>query len=196
MLYAPPVDGVAASRRRRPSRVERHRRLCATDYALAIANSSIATTRRTSARPTTTGPFSFTRRNSRDQFEVAFGRSMLFGNGLSALLTLMAHLGVARCAVRRWSARRGGWRTAPALAGLAGVLRRAWRGLHVDRGVHPAAIRPAARASRLFVDGHLFSLLLGTGLGAAWSRRLGDPDSRGHDRACSDCRPCAVCRWC
>jgi hypothetical protein len=41
-------------------------------------------------RPTTDDrPFFFHTTKLRDQFQVAFGRSMLFGNGLSALLTLM-----------------------------------------------------------------------------------------------------------
>ena len=41
-------------------------------------------------RPTTDDrPFFFHTTKLEDQFQVAFGRSMLFGNGLSALLTLM-----------------------------------------------------------------------------------------------------------
>src|SRR5207342_2654274 len=41
-------------------------------------------------RPTTDDrPFFFHTTKLKDQFQVAFGRSMLFGNGLSALLTLM-----------------------------------------------------------------------------------------------------------
>src|SRR5204863_5714478 len=35
-------------------------------------------------------PFFFHTTRLRDQMQVAFGRSMLFGNGLSALMTLMA----------------------------------------------------------------------------------------------------------
>src|SRR4030095_16258587 len=35
-------------------------------------------------------PFFFHTTKIRDQFQTAFGRSMLFGNGLSALMTLMA----------------------------------------------------------------------------------------------------------
>src|SRR5262249_49021702 len=42
-------------------------------------------------RPTTDDrPFFFNTTKLKDQFHVAFGRSMLFGNGLSALLTLLA----------------------------------------------------------------------------------------------------------
>src|SRR5581483_8345851 len=41
-------------------------------------------------RPTTDDrPFFFHTTKLKDQFQVAFGRSMLFGNGLSALLTLL-----------------------------------------------------------------------------------------------------------
>src|SRR4029453_13825798 len=41
-------------------------------------------------RPTTDDrPFFFHTTKLEDQFDVAFGRSMLFGNGLSALLTLL-----------------------------------------------------------------------------------------------------------
>src|SRR5437763_14399212 len=41
-------------------------------------------------RPTTDDrPFFFHTTKLQDQFQVAFGREMLFGNGLSALLTLM-----------------------------------------------------------------------------------------------------------
>ena len=43
----------------------------------------------TSVRRPTIGRSSSTRRSCENQFQVAFGRSMLFGNGLSALLTLM-----------------------------------------------------------------------------------------------------------
>ena len=42
-------------------------------------------------RPTTDNrPFFFHTTRIQDQFHIAFGRSMLFGNGLSALMTLMA----------------------------------------------------------------------------------------------------------
>ena len=52
-------------------------------------------------RPTTDDrPFFFHTTKLKDQFQVAFGRSMLFGNGLSALLTLMGISGGARRAVR------------------------------------------------------------------------------------------------
>src|ERR1019366_5335989 len=41
-------------------------------------------------RPTTDDrPFFFHTTKLRDQFDVAFGRTMLFGNGLSALMTLL-----------------------------------------------------------------------------------------------------------
>jgi hypothetical protein len=49
-------------------------------------------------------PFFFHTTRLRDQLQVAFGRSMLFGNGLSALMTLMAISTGARRAVCDWPA--------------------------------------------------------------------------------------------
>jgi hypothetical protein len=130
---------------------------------------------RSDVRPTTDDrPFFFHTTKLKDQFDVAFGRSMLFGNGLSALLTL---LGISLALV-----------VAFVLLPLA----------IADRGVrHPAgwldwlAYFGALGAGFMLIEvsllqrfvlllGHpvysltvtLFSLLLGTGLGAAWSRRF------------------------
>ena len=53
-------------------------------------------------RPTTDDrPFFFHTTKLEHQFSVAFGQTMLFGNGLSALLTLLGISGDARPAVRR-----------------------------------------------------------------------------------------------
>ena len=126
-------------------------------------------------RPTTDDrPFFFHTTKLRHQLDVAFGRSMLFGNGLSALMTLLA---ISSGLVAAF---------------LLGPL------LLVDRGVrHPRGwiawlvyfgalgagfmlIEVAVLQRFVLLLGHpvysltvtLFSLLLGTGLGAAWSRRL------------------------
>jgi hypothetical protein len=132
-------------------------------------------------RPTTDDrPFFFHTTKLQNQMSVAFGRSMLFGNGLSALMTLLM-ISAALVVVF-----------------VIGPL------LVVDRGVrHPRgwlawlAYFGALGAGFMLVEvsvlqrfvlllGHpvysltvtLFSLLLGTGMGAAWSRRFGDEELR------------------
>jgi Spermine/spermidine synthase domain len=128
-------------------------------------------------RPTTDDrPFFFHTTKLKNQFDVAFGKAMLFGNGLSALMTL---LGISVTLV---------------IVFVFGPL------LIADRGVsHPAgwwawlAYFGALGAGFMLIEvsvlqrfvlllGHpvysltvtLFSLLLGTGLGAAWSRTFDD----------------------
>ena len=88
----PAIDGI------RPP-IDRGRRLVVDgtstgDYArLILAADREAVLRRAiphDIRPTTDDrPFFFHTTKLENQFEVAFGRSMLFGNGLSALLTLL-----------------------------------------------------------------------------------------------------------
>ena len=106
-------------------------------------------------RPTTDDrPFFFHTTRLRDQLQVAFGRSMLFGNGLSALMTLMAIsamlvvLFVIGPLARRRRAPGRGWG-----AWLA-LLRRARRRLHAARGGAAAAVRAAARPPGVFADRH------------------------------------------
>ncbi len=124
-------------------------------------------------RPTTDDrPFFFHTTKLRDQFQVAFGRSMLFGNGLSALLTLMA-ISVVLVAL---------FVVAPlALAGgppSSGWL--AWLAYFGALGAGFMLIEVAVLQRFVLLLGHpvysltvtLFSLLLGTGAGAAWSRRI------------------------
>ena len=89
-----------------------------------------------------------------DQFEVAFGRTMLFGNGLSALLTLIGISGGARRAVRHRPAGADRPRAARhRLAALARLLRLPRRRLHADRGRAAAAVRAAARPPGVLADG-------------------------------------------
>ncbi len=129
-------------------------------------------------RPTTDDrPFFFHTTKLTDQFQVAFGRSMLFGNGLSALLTLM---GIAATLVVLFvigplvAVRAGG-----------GAPTRGWFGWLVYFGALGAGfmlIEVSLLQRFVLLLGHpvysltvtLFSLLLGTGAGAAWSRRF-DP---------------------
>jgi hypothetical protein len=127
-------------------------------------------------RPTTDNrPFFFHTTKLEHQLQVAFGRSMLFGNGLSALLTLMGISG--------------------SLVILFVVLPLGLTGGNRPRGWFPWLLYfGALGAGFMLIEvsmlqqfvlllGHpvysltvtLFSLLLGTGLGAAWSRRLEGP---------------------
>ena len=106
--------------------------------------------------PTTDNrPFFFHTTKIRDQFQTAFGRSMLFGNGLSALMTLMAisvtfvTLFVVGPLLLSGSELRGSrW---PRWLGYFGML---GAGLHADRSGAAAAVRAAARASGLLADRH------------------------------------------
>ena len=126
-------------------------------------------------RPTTDDrPFFFHTTKLRDQISVAFGRSMLFGNGLSALMTLLAISALLVAifvvgpllVVERGHARPPGWR--------------AWLLYFGALGAGFMLIEVSVLQRFVLLLGHpvysltvtLFSLLLGTGLGAAWSRRF------------------------
>ena len=137
-------------------------------------------------RPTTDDrPFFFHTTKLADQFQVAFGRSMLFGNGLSALLTLM---GIAGALVVLF--------VVVPLALAGGRRPPSWLAFLVYFGALGAGfmlIEVAVLQRFVLLLGHpvysltvtLFSLLLGTGIGAAWSRRLAGPGlvSRKRDHA-------------
>jgi hypothetical protein len=124
-------------------------------------------------RPTTDDrPFFFHTTKLRDQFQVAFGRSMLFGNGLSALLTL---LGISTALVLLFI-------IGPLL--FAGGTRAdrwlAWLIYFGALGAGFMLIEVALLQRFVLLLGHpvysltvtLFSLLLGTGIGARWSRQV------------------------
>ena len=126
-------------------------------------------------RPTTDDrPFFFHTTKLRDQFQVAFGRSMLFGNGLSALLTLM---GISAALVVLFV-------LGPLLIAGSGDVRgwRAWLVYFGALGAGFMLIEVTVLQRFVLLLGHpvysltvtLFSLLLGTGLGAALSRRISD----------------------
>jgi hypothetical protein len=127
----------------------------------------------TDLSPTTDDrPFYFHTTKIEHQFRTAFGRSMLFGNGLSALMTLMM-ISVAVVVVF-------------VLAPLAIASRSlppgwfAWLAYFGALGAGFMLIEVSILQRFVLLLGHpvysltvtLFSLLLGTGLGAAWSRRL------------------------
>jgi spermidine synthase len=119
-------------------------------------------------------PFYFHTTKLQDQFQVAFGKSMLFGNGLSALLTLM---GISASLVLLFV-------LGPlALVGVGGAPRWfAWLVYFGALGAGFMLIEVSVLQRFVLLLGHpvysltvtLFSLLLGTGIGAAWSRRLDD----------------------
>jgi hypothetical protein len=148
------------------------------DYArliLAADREQFYATYRSDIRPTTDDrPFFFHTTKLADQFDVAFGRSMLFGNGLSALMTL---LGISTGLVAlfivgplalsaRTTGRPRGWL--------------AWLVYFGALGAGFMLIEVSVLQRFVLLLGHpvysltvtLFSLLLGTGLGAAWSRRF------------------------
>lgn len=165
-MPAPAADGGAAPRDAGP------------DYArliLAADRQQFYERYRQDVTPTTDDrPFFFHTTKLADQFGVAFGRSMLFGNGLSALLTLMGISGgLVFLFVLVPLVAAGGYRTPRWLPTLAyfGAL-----------GAGFMLVEVAILQRFVLLLGHpvysltvtLFSLLLGTGLGAAWSRRVGD----------------------
>src|SRR6185295_12263130 len=119
-------------------------------------------------------PFYFHTTKLKNQFEVAFGRSMLFGNGLSALMTL---IGISGALVALF--------VIGPLAVAGGPLPRGWFGWLAYFGALGAGfmlIEVAVLQRFVLLLGHpvysltvtLFSLPLGTGAGAAWSRRVPD----------------------
>ncbi|HEY3044434.1 MAG TPA: hypothetical protein VGJ39_10435 [Vicinamibacterales bacterium] len=129
-------------------------------------------------------PFFFHTTKVGDQFQTAFGRSMLFGNGLSALLTLMAISAalvllfiVGPLLLAAFNPPEGGHH-------VRGLPHRwaAWLAFFGALGAGFMLIEVAVLQRFVLLLGHpvysltvtLFSLLLGTGLGAAWSRRFPD----------------------
>src|SRR5688500_18196055 len=126
-------------------------------------------------RPTTDDrPFFFHTTRLANQFQVAFGRSMLFGNGLSALLTLF---GISAALVLLFIVAPlllGGERPRPGWAG--------WLAYFGALGAGFMLLEVALLQRFVLLLGHpvysltvtLFSLLLGTGIGSLVSRRFTD----------------------
>jgi spermine/spermidine synthase len=130
---------------------------------------------RADVRPTSDDrPFFFHTTKLEHQFDVAFGKSMLFGNGLSALMTL---LGISGALVVLFV-------IGPlVLTGRGQAHPRGWFAWLVYFGALGAGfmlIEVSVLQRFVLLLGHpvysltvtLFSLLLGTGMGAAWSRRF------------------------
>jgi hypothetical protein len=125
-------------------------------------------------RPTTDDrPFFFHTTRIEHQFGLAFGRGMLFGNGLSALLTLM---GISACLVALFI-------VGPLVVAGRGLLRSGWpRWLAYFSclGAGFMLIEVAVLQRFVLLLGHpvhsltvtLFSLLLGTGIGSFVSRAI------------------------
>jgi hypothetical protein len=136
---------------------------------------------RADIRPTTDDrPFFFHTTKIRDQFDVAFGQKMLFGNGLSALMTL---LGISTALVVLFV-------IAPLAVAGRGQPRApgwfAWLTYFGALGAGFMLIEVAVLQRFVLLLGHpvysltvtLFSLLLGTGLGSAWSRKFDEVSLR------------------
>jgi hypothetical protein len=126
-------------------------------------------------RPTTDDrPFFFHTTKLEHQFDVAFGRTMLFGNGLSALLTL---LGISAGLVALFVI---GPLVLTARSASHPRASLAWLVYFGALGAGFMLIEVSVLQRFVLLLGHpvysltvtLFSLLLGTGLGAAWSRRF------------------------
>jgi hypothetical protein len=127
-------------------------------------------------RPTTDDrPFFFHTTKIRDQFQTAFGRSMLFGNGLSALMTLMMiSLFFVVLFVVGPLALSG--------ADLSGSHWPRWLGYFGLLGAGFMLVEVSLLQRFVLLLGHpvysltvtLFSLLVGTGAGSLLSQRIAD----------------------
>jgi hypothetical protein len=178
LVYAPSVAGAPTSRTHWIDSTSTN------DYAQLIRSQDPAAfyaAYRQDIRPTTDDrPFFFHTTKLKDQFGVAFGKSMLFGNGLSALLTL---LGISTALVvlfvigplmltAREAPRPRGWF--------------AWLVYFGALGAGFMLIEVSVLQRFVLLLGHpvysltvtLFSLLLGTGIGAAWSRQFDEKTLR------------------
>jgi hypothetical protein len=124
-------------------------------------------------------PFFFHTTRLRDQFNVAFGRSMLFGNGLSALLTLMGISGALVLLFIVGPLVLGGPSTGLG-AGGPGTGWARWLAYFGALGAGFMLIEVAILQRFVLLLGHpvysltvtLFALLLGTGIGSFLSRRV------------------------
>jgi hypothetical protein len=124
-------------------------------------------------------PFFFHTTKVKDQLGVAFGRTMLFGNGLSALMTLM---GISAALVLLFI-------LGPMAVGGRSLLETGWPWWLAYFGMLGAGfmlVEVALLQRFVLLLGHpvyslavtLFSLLLGTGAGSFLSRRIADAHVR------------------
>ncbi len=177
VLYAPGLAGTSIvdepveMTRTGTSAADYRRLIVAPDPAQFVAEYPL------DIRPTTDDrPFFFHTTRLRDQFQVAFGRSMLFGNGLSALLTLfgisatLVILFIIGPLIVEGGRPASGWA--------------AWLTYFGALGAGFMLIEIALLQHFVLLLGHpvysltvtLFSLLLGTGVGSLIGRRV--PDDR------------------
>jgi hypothetical protein len=175
ILYAPglpaaQVDDEADEMQRTGTSVADYRRLIlAKDRQQFAASYPLDISATTDDRP-----FFFHTTRLRDQFQTAFGRSMLFGNGLSALLTLFGISALLVLAFVLGPLLISGTRPGP------GWL--PWLVYFAALGAGFMLLEVAILQRFVLLLGHpvysltvtLFSLLLGTGLGSLVSRRI-DP---------------------
>jgi hypothetical protein len=176
ILYAPglepsPIaDEPLEMQRSGTSAADYRRLILAEDRARFLETYPLDVTATTDDRP-----FFFHTTRLANQFDVAFGRSMLFGNGLSALLTLM---GISAALVLFFIVGpllASGERPAPGWA--------PWLAYFGALGAGFMLLEVALLQRFVLLLGHpvysltvtLFSLLLGTGIGSLISRRI-QPD--------------------
>jgi hypothetical protein len=173
ILYAPGVDSdpivnePAEMVRSRTSAADYRRLILAGDRDAFFAKYPL------DIRPTTDDrPFFFHTTRLENQFETAFGKTMLFGNGLSALLTLF---GISAALVLLFV-------VGPLIIGAdrPGAGWPAWLAYFGALGAGFMLLEVALLQQFVLLLGHpvysltvtLFSLLLGTGAGSLISRRI------------------------
>ncbi|HTM04383.1 MAG TPA: hypothetical protein VL173_12810 [Vicinamibacterales bacterium] len=173
ILYAPGlpppsvVDEPAEMRNSGTSTADYARLILARDRGQFIASYPLDVSATTDDRP-----FFFHTTRLRDQFQTAFGRSMLFGNGLSALLTLFAISALLVLLFVVGPLIVSGTRPGPGWA--------PWLTYFAALGAGFMLLEVAVLQRFVLLLGHpvysltvtLFSLLLGTGLGSLLSRRV------------------------
>lgn len=175
ILYAPgvPADAAAhdvAEMQRSGTSTADYRRLILADDPRQFA----ATYPLDISATTDDRPFFFHTTRLRDQFQTAFGKSMLFGNGLSALMTLFAISAALVLAFVVGPLLVSTSRPGPGWA--------AWLTYFAALGAGFMLLEVAVLQRFVLLLGHpvysltvtLFSLLMGTGLGSLVSRRV-DP---------------------
>ncbi len=173
ILYAPGIEPSSATdepveMQRSGTSAEDYRRLILADDRERFLETYPLDVRAT----TDDRPFFFHTTRLGNQFQVAFGRSMLFGNGLSALLTLM---GISAALVLLFI-------VGPLVASgeRPGRGWAAWLAYFGALGAGFMLLEVAMLQRFVLLLGHpvysltvtLFSLLLGTGLGSLISRRI------------------------
>lgn len=173
LLYAPGTEPPLAieepieMRRSGTSAADYRRLILAPDRAAFYASYPL------DVRPTDDDrPFFFHTTRFRNQLQVAFGRSMLFGNGLSALLTLMGISAILVTLFILGPLVMGGGRPERGWG--------AWLIYFAALGAGFMLLEVALLQRLVLLLGHpvfsltvtLFALLLGTGLGSLFSRRI------------------------